>query len=93
MLSFKRGTNDKYLYNDFYRLDYVHELENHLSFAGGFKNWKQMPAGSLYFNNIVDGQPNVVHSLTTTEHTGSIRRAPHEEFYQCIFYRVPFPNP
>ena len=92
LLSFKRGTNDKYLYNDFYRLDYVHELESHLSFGAGFKNWKQMPAGSLYFNNIVDGQPNVIHSLTTTELTGSIRWSPHEEFYQGKIYRIPIPN-
>ena len=92
LLSFKRGVNDKYLYNDFYRLDYVHELENHLSFGAGFKNWKQEPAGSLYFNNIVNGQPNSIHDLTTTELTASVRWSPHEEFYQGKIYRIPIPN-
>ncbi|SDF03074.1 CarboxypepD_reg-like domain-containing protein [Mucilaginibacter pineti] len=92
LLSFKRGVSDKYLYDDFYRLDYVHELANHLSFAGGFKKWTQEPAGSLYFNNIVNGLPNSIHTLTTTELTGSIRYAPHEEFYQGKLYRVPIPN-
>ncbi|MBB6128948.1 DUF5686 and carboxypeptidase-like regulatory domain-containing protein [Mucilaginibacter lappiensis] len=92
LLSFKRGTNDKYLYNDFYRLDYVHELESHLSFSGGFKNWRQSPAGSLYFNNTINGQPNSINALTTTELTGSIRWSPHEEFYQGKIYRVPIPN-
>ncbi|WP_183558112.1 DUF5686 and carboxypeptidase-like regulatory domain-containing protein [Mucilaginibacter sp. SP1R1] len=92
LLSFKRGVNDKYLYNDFYRLDYVHELESHLSLSAGFKNWKQAPAGSLYFNNIVDGLPNSVHDLTTTELTASVRWSPHEEFYQGKIYRIPIPN-
>jgi hypothetical protein len=92
LLSFKRGVNDKYLYNDFYKLDYVYELENHLSFAAGFKNWKQSPAGSLYFNNTINGQPNVVNSLTTTELTGTVRWSPHEEFYQGKIYRIPIPN-
>ncbi|WPU92617.1 DUF5686 family protein [Mucilaginibacter sabulilitoris] len=92
LLSFKRGVNDKFLYNDFYRLDYVHELESHFSFGAGFKYWKQSPAGSLYFNNIVDGLPNSIHALTTTELTASVRWAPHEEFYQGKIYRIPIPN-
>jgi hypothetical protein len=92
LLSFKRGVNDKFLYNDFYKFDYVHELENHLSFSAGFKNWKQAPAGSLYFNNTLNGQPNVVKDLTTTELTGTIRWSPHEEFYQGKIYRIPIPN-
>ena len=91
-LSFKRGINDKYLYNDFYRLDYVHEYENHFSYNFGFKNWKQEPAGSLYFINDVNGLPNVNKSLTTTEVTGGIRFAPHEQFYQGKIYRVPIPS-
>jgi hypothetical protein len=92
LLSFKRGVNDKFLYNDFYRLDYVHELESHLSFSAGFKNWRQEPAGSLYFNNIVNGLPNSIHTLTTTELTASVRWSPHEEFYQGKIYRIPIPN-
>ncbi len=69
LLSFKRGENDKYLYNKFYRLDYVHENENHFSYSLGFKNWWQSPAGSLYFINSVGGQPNLINSITTTEAT------------------------
>ena len=88
LLSFKRGDNDKYLYNDFYRLDYVHEYENHFSYSLGFKNWKQSPAGSLYFTNYLNGEPNTINSLTTTEATLTLRYAPNEQFYQGKIYRI-----
>ena len=65
LLSFKRGVDDKYLYNDYYKLDYVNEFENHFSYALGFKNWKQAPAGSLQFINNLNGVPNNVPALTT----------------------------
>ena len=65
LLSFKRGNNDKYLYNDFYRLDYVHEYENHFSYSFGLKRWTQSPAGSLYFINEVNGMPN---NITQSNH-------------------------
>jgi hypothetical protein len=92
LLSFKRGVNDKFLYNDFYRFDYLHELESHVSFAAGFKKWTQEPAGSLYFDNIINDLPNSIHHLTTTELTASVRWAPHEQFYQGKIYRIPIPN-
>lgn len=89
LLSFKRGVNDKYLYNDYYRLDYVKEFESHFSYALGLRKWTQAPAGSLYFTNIVDGQPNSISDLTTTEATLQFRYAPHEQFYQGKLYRTP----
>lgn len=92
LLSFKRGVNDKYLYNDYYRLDYVHEFENHFSYNLGFRKWVQAPAGSLYFQNTVDNHLNVIGALTTTELTGQLRYAPHEQFYQGKLYRTPIFN-
>jgi hypothetical protein len=92
LLSFKRGENDKYLYNDFYKIDYVHEYENHFSYSLGLRRWTQSPAGSLFFNNQVNGLPNSVNSLTTAEITAQIRYAPHEQFYQGKIYRVDIPN-
>lgn len=89
LLSFKRGENDKYLYNDFYRLDYVHEYENHFSYAFGLKKWTQSPAGTLEFINEVNGAPNNITQLTTTEATLTLRYAPHEQFYQGKIYRIP----
>lgn len=93
LLSFKRGTNDKYLYNDNYKLTYVHEYENHFSYTLGFNNWTQTPAGSLYFiGNAHSAAPNVVHNLTTSEVSLQLRYAPHEQFYQGKIYRIPIPN-
>lgn len=92
LLSFKRGNNDKYLYNDIYRFDYVREFTNRFSFSLGYRNWKQSPAGSLYFNNVVNGLSNSVNNLTTSEASLQLRYAPHEEFYQGKVYRTPFLN-
>ncbi len=92
LLSFKRGNNDKYLYNDFYKFDYVHEYENHFSYSIGLRRWTQSPAGSLYFTNEVDGVPNTIHSLTTADLTATLRYAPNEQFYQGKIYRIDIPN-
>ncbi|MBV8390899.1 MAG: carboxypeptidase-like regulatory domain-containing protein [Mucilaginibacter sp.] len=92
LLSFKRGNNDKYLYNDFYKFDYVHEYESHFSYSFGLRRWTQSPAGSLSFTNEINGVPNIVNSVTTAEVTGKLRYAPHEQFYQGKIYRVDIPN-
>jgi hypothetical protein len=92
LLSFKRGENDKYLYNQNYRADYVHEYENHFSYSLGLRRWTQSPAGSLYFNNEINGVSNNIPSLTTAEITASLRYAPNEQFYQGKIYRVDIPN-
>jgi hypothetical protein len=91
LLSFKRGNNDKWLYNDIYNVTYLHELRNHTSFRLGFKNWRQQPAGSLAYIKA----PTVADSvrrLTTTEFSLQFRWAPHEQFYQGKNFRVPIPN-
>ncbi|MVN75305.1 carboxypeptidase-like regulatory domain-containing protein [Hymenobacter sp. HMF4947] len=95
LLSFKRGVNDKWLYNDIYRLDYVHEFNNHFSYTLGFKKWQQSPAGGLYFQNIQNDRINPIPNLNTTELMLSLRWAPKETFYQGKLYRSPIisPNP
>ena len=92
LLSFKRGNNDKYLYNDFYKVDYVHEYESHFSYSIGLRRWTQSPAGSLFFTNEVNGVPNNVNSITTAELSAQVRYAPHEQFYQGKIYRTTIPN-
>ncbi|MBS1501320.1 MAG: carboxypeptidase-like regulatory domain-containing protein [Bacteroidetes bacterium] len=92
LLSFKRGNNDKYLYNDNYRLDYVHEFESHFSYSLGLRKWTQSPAGSLYFIDELNGVPNRVNNITTAEVTAELRYAPNEQFYQGKIYRVDIPN-
>lgn len=89
LLSFKRGINDKYLYNDTWRIDYVHEFENHFSYGIGFKNWQQSPAGSLQFKRAGDDENTPSPTLTTSEVSVEARWAPNEQFYQGKIYRVP----
>lgn len=92
-LSFKRGSNDKYLYDKNYRFDYVHEYENHFSYSVGFKKLIQEPAGTLYFTNFNGNglQQNIQH-LTTSGFTLGFRYAPNEQFYQGKIYRAPIPS-
>ncbi len=92
LLSFKRGANDKFLYNTFYNLDYKHEYYSHFSYELTFSNRTQSPAGSLYFNNTINQLPNTVSDLTTTEASLNLRYAPNEQFYQGKIYRIPIPS-
>lgn len=93
LLSFKRGENDKYLYDLNYRLNYVHEFENHFSYTVGFNRQTQTPTGSLYFiNQDANGQPHYLNNLITSDLTATFRYAPHEQFYQGKIYRVPVPS-
>lgn len=97
LLSFKRGKSDKYIYTDQYKIDYVHELANHLSFNFTGRKWVQTPAGSLYpfLSSIATNtgaNASIFNSLATTELTAGIRYAPHEQFYQGKLFRIPIIN-
>jgi len=88
-LSFKRGQNTTWLYNDIYRFNYVHEYLSHFSYKLQFQSWDQHPAGTLYFQNVVDGKPNNINGLRSTELSAEFRYAPNEKFYQGKLYRTP----
>ncbi|MDB5110907.1 MAG: hypothetical protein JWR67_2021 [Mucilaginibacter sp.] len=92
LMTFKRGFNEIYTYNDVFRLDYVHEYLSHFSYKFELKSWNQSPAGALYFQNTLNGQPNVINNLQTTELSMELRYAPHEKFYQGKIYRIPIPD-
>ncbi len=93
LLSFKRGDNQRWLYNDIYRLEYVREFENHLSFNAGFTKWKQSPAGILKYQRLnTTGDPVNVESLNTSELNFQVRYAPNEQYYQGKLYRTPIFN-
>jgi len=93
LLSFKRGNNDKYLYNEFYKLNYDHEFDDHFSYNLTFTNRTQSPAGSLTFLNDQNNVFNNIQDLTTSEVNLQLRYAPNEQFYQGKIYRIPIPNP
>jgi hypothetical protein len=92
LLSFKRGVNDKWLYNDIWNLDYLHEFDGHFSYKLGFKNWKQTPAGGLFYQTTNDDTSFSVPYVNTSEFSLELRWAPGEQFYQGKSYRIPIPN-
>lgn len=89
LLSFKRGVNDKWLYNDTWRIDYMHEFENHFSYSVGLKNWQQSPAGTLQFRRPGERDGLPAPTVTTSEISLEARWAPNEQFFQGKIYRVP----
>ena len=93
LLSFKRGVNDKLLYNKTFKAEFLNEFENHFSYHLGYSLTRQSPAGSLYFNPY-DYLPdsNVVPDINISEVFLDLRYAREESFYQGKLYRDPFPN-
>ena len=93
LLSFKRGENKSYLYNDNFRLDYKAEFNNNFSINAGLNIWKQRPAGIIQYQITPEnGTPYLLDELNTTELSVGLRWAPKEQFYQGKLYRTPIFN-
>jgi hypothetical protein len=87
--SFRRGINNRFLYNDFYKFEYIQEFENRLSFNLGFRRWTQRPAMALDY---YDGAGFQTDAITSSELNLAIRYAPQEKFYQGKRSRVAVNN-
>ncbi len=83
--SFQTSQSNYYLYSKIFRVDYVRDLENHLSFNLEFKNWDQRAALALVYQ--ANDAPTIINNLTTSEFDLGIRYAPHEQFIQGTTYR------
>lgn len=92
LLSFKRGENDKFLYNNIFKTEYVREFGKNLSYTFGYKYWKQSPAGAITFDRKDGVTQQSVESITSSELSAELRWAPHEQFYQGKVYRIPIFN-
>jgi Family of unknown function (DUF5686)/CarboxypepD_reg-like domain len=92
LLSFKRGNNDKWLYNDIFRFQYLREFGDHFSYNFGLKYWKQSPAGSIAYVKFNGSGLDSLQQITTGEVSAELRWAPHEQFYIGKLYRVPIVN-
>jgi len=92
LLSFKRGDNNKWLYNNIFKAEYVREFGKNISYTLGFKNWKQTTAGNIVYEKPNAGGYVTIPGITTTELSAEIRWAPHEQFYQGKVYRIPIFN-
>jgi hypothetical protein len=90
LLSFKRGVNDKWLYNRKWSGEYFRELENHISFRIGYRNQELDPTGGLVFQPV--SAPEAVDRLNLSEFTSELRWAPKEQFYQGKRFRRPIKN-
>ncbi|PSK89750.1 DUF5686 and carboxypeptidase-like regulatory domain-containing protein [Taibaiella chishuiensis] len=92
LLSFKRGVNNKWLYNKIFQVEFLNEMKNNLTLKTGFRRWEQEPGGGLrYLCRTANGE-RVIRNITTSELTAELRWAPHEQFYQGKKYRRPIPN-
>lgn len=92
LLSFKRGDNDKWLYNNIFKIEHVHEFGKNISYTVGFKNWKQTPAGAIIYEKGSPAGSTIVPDITTSELSAELRWAPHEQYYQGKNYRIPIFN-
>lgn len=95
-LSFKRGVNDKWLYNTTFRIDHLNEFRNRFSYSVGFKYLRQEPAGGLHFSRsgyLDESAGSQIPFLTTSEFSVQLRYAPGEQFYQGRVYRMVIANP
>ncbi|MEO5889529.1 MAG: DUF5686 family protein [Ferruginibacter sp.] len=90
LLSFKRGNNNKWLYNTIFKTEYVREFGKNIRYTFGFKNWKQVPAGDIIYRKVDDN--SLIQTVTTTELSAEVRWAPNEQFYQGKNMRVPIIN-
>jgi hypothetical protein len=92
-LAFRRGKNDKWLYNNIFKAEYVRELPKNFSFSLGFQNRKETPAGSISYTYTKDGGfDQKIPDVTTSEVSAEVRWAPHEQFYQTKKMRIPIAN-
>ncbi|MCS3798526.1 DUF5686 family protein [Niastella sp. OAS944] len=92
LLSFKRGDNNKWLYNDIFTTEYVREFGKNISYTFGFKNWRQQAAGSIVYQKFDGAGVSTIQDITTTELSAELRWAPREQFYQGKTYRIPIFN-
>jgi hypothetical protein len=92
LLSFKRGSNNKWLYNDSYKLDYVKEFGKNFAFRMRYKYLDQTPAGSIVYEKNTPSGKETIPNIITSEITAELRWAPHEQFYQGDNLRIPIKN-
>ena len=91
-LSFKRGKNDKWVYDDTYRIDYVTEFGKNFTYRMYYRHLKQTPGGSIVYEKDSPAGTDVIPNIVTSEITAELRWAPHEQFYQGKNFRTPIIN-
>lgn len=88
-LSFKRGVNNKMLYNQTIGLEYTKESLSGFSYAFSAKYINKRPAGALLFDYDLNGETLYKANIRTNELGFYARYAPNEQYYQGATYRTP----
>ena len=92
LLSFKRGVNDKMIYNRVFGAQYLKESQSGFSYDFTVKTERQLAAGALLFQYGSAEQPQYDPEISTTDFGVHLRYAPNEKFYQGATYRTPILN-
>jgi hypothetical protein len=92
LLSFKRGVNDKMIYNRSLGVEYLKETPSHFSYSFTAKTERQLPAGVLRFQYGSVENPQYASEINVTDFGVYLRYAPNEKFYQGAQYRTPILN-
>lgn len=102
LLSFKRGVNNKQIYNKKVQFEYMKELKHGISYTVGLKKLDMRPGGILSFapgvrtiDHELDFTPKDQRDaevLRTSELNLTLRIAPNEQYYEGIQFRVPIYN-
>lgn len=79
--SIVRGSNDKLLYWEQYKLQYEREYPNNLSWMAGFEREQLKPAGALRFDP-VDASAEAGKPVNTARFFAQVRYAPGETYMQ-----------
>lgn len=91
LLSFRRGRADQMLLTDKYKVNYLKEGKA-LDFGIYLESKKIQPYGALEFNRLVNGEPQAVDEIQTTEIGLDFQFAPNQQFFQGRQYRIPIFN-
>jgi hypothetical protein len=93
LLSFQRGIHDKFFLNNIFKINYLHEFDNHFSFESGYSFNRQYSYGNLvYFSSDSSNALPKTDKIDISEVYLNLRYAPGETFYQGKQYRTPFPS-
>ncbi|MFT7034546.1 MAG: hypothetical protein ACJA2S_003063 [Cyclobacteriaceae bacterium] len=100
LLSFKRGANDKRVYNYKTQFEYMRELKHGVSLNLGVQRLDYEPAGFLSFepgvasvtSEYISREERKSQVIHTSEVNATLRIAPNEQYYSGVQFRVPIYN-
>lgn len=90
--SFKRGINDKYILNHYYKAEYVREFSNHFRINPFVTYNREQPLGSWYYIKETNQQMDTLQEIIRSEVGFNLRWAPNEKIIQTRTSRTNLTN-